>query len=87
MRRLTLTKRQKDIVDGCSFDNNVPRIAEKEVFAVDSICDYLIHHTKENGAYQITDPMLLEQLVALVTTEKRRSQDILCRKECPLYPG
>ena len=40
------------------------------MFAVDSICDYLIHNMKENGAYQITDPMLLEQLVALVTTEK-----------------
>ena len=25
---------------------------------------------ERNGAYQITDPMLLEQLVALVTTEK-----------------
>ena len=47
-------------MDGCSFDNNVPCIAEKEVFAVDSICDYLIHHMKENGAYQITDPALLE---------------------------
>ena len=65
-----IDKAAKDIVDGCSFDNNVPCIAEKEVFAVDSICDYLIHHMKENGAYQITDPMLLEQLVALVTTEK-----------------
>ena len=65
-----IAKAAKDIVDGCSFDNNVPCIAEKEVFAVDSICDYLIHNMKENGAYQITDPMLLEQLVALVTTEK-----------------
>ena len=32
-----IEKAAKDIVDGCSFDNNVPCIAEKEVFAVDSI--------------------------------------------------
>lgn len=65
-----IVKAAKDIVDGCSFDNNVPCIAEKEVFAVDSICDYLIHNMKENGAYQITDPALLEKLVTLVTNEK-----------------
>lgn len=65
-----IEKAAKDIVDGCSFDNNVPCIAEKEVFAVDSICDYLILYMKQNGAYEITDPVLLEKLVALVTNEK-----------------
>lgn len=63
-------KAARDIVAGCSFDNNVPCIAEKEVFAVESICDYLIHCMKQHGAYEITDPAVLEQLVALVTTEK-----------------
>lgn len=65
-----IEKAAKDIVNGCSFDNNVPCIAEKEVFAVDSICDYLIHYMKQNGAYEITDPALLERLTALVTNEK-----------------
>ncbi len=65
-----IEKAAKDIIDGCSFDNNVPCIAEKEVFAVDEICDYLIHSMKLNGAFQITDAALLEQLVALVTNEK-----------------
>lgn len=65
-----IEKAAKDIVDGCSFDNNVPCIAEKEVFAVDEICDYLIHYMKLNGAFQITDSALSEQLVALVTNEK-----------------
>ncbi|MCR5665542.1 MAG: aldehyde dehydrogenase EutE [Eubacterium sp.] len=60
----------KDIVDGCSFDNNVPCIAEKEVFAVDQICDYLIHCMKQNGAYEMKDPAMIEQLDALVTNEK-----------------
>ena len=65
-----IEKAAKDIIDGCSFDNNVPCIAEKEVFAVDSICDYLIHNMKLNGAFEITDMELVEKLVALVTTDK-----------------
>lgn len=65
-----IEKAAKDIVDGCSFDNNVPCIAEKEVFAVDSITDYLIHCMKQNGAYEITDRDLIERLDALVTNEK-----------------
>ncbi len=65
-----IKKAAKDIVDGCSFDNNVPCIAEKEVFAVDSICDHLIQYMKNNGAYQITDRQQIEELKALVTTEK-----------------
>ncbi len=64
-----IEKAAKDIVDGCSFDNNVPCIAEKEVFAVDSICDYLIHCMKQNGAYQMTDPAMIEKLLALVSKE------------------
>lgn len=59
-----------DIVNGCSFDNNVPCIAEKEVFAVDGICDYLIHYMKLNGAYEIKDNYTIERLLELVTNEK-----------------
>lgn len=65
-----IKKAAKDIVDGCSFDNNVPCIAEKEVFAVDSICDHLIQYMKDNGAYLMTDRQQIEELKALVTTEK-----------------
>ena len=65
-----IKKAAKDIIDGCSFDNNVPCIAEKEVFAVDSICDHLIHHMKQNGAYQISEEETLKKLVSLVTNEK-----------------
>ncbi|WP_394523819.1 aldehyde dehydrogenase family protein [Lacrimispora sp. JR3] len=65
-----IKKAAKDIIDGCSFDNNVPCIAEKEVFAVDSICDHLIQYMKENGAYLLTDKQQIEELKALVTTEK-----------------
>lgn len=65
-----IKKAAKDIVDGCSFDNNVPCIAEKEVFAVDSICNHLIQYMKDNGAYLMTDKQQIEELKALVTTEK-----------------
>ena len=65
-----IKKAAKDIVDGCSFDNNVPCIAEKEVFVVDSICDHLIQYMKDNGAYLMTDRQQIEALKALVTTEK-----------------
>lgn len=65
-----IEKAAKDILDGCSFDNNVPCIAEKEVFAVDQICDYLIHCMKQNGAYEMKDPAMVEKLDALVTNDK-----------------
>lgn len=58
-----------DIVNGCSFDNNVPCVAEKEVFAVDQICDYLIHYMKLNGAYEIKDRNTIQKLLELVTNE------------------
>lgn len=38
-----IRKAARDIVNGCTFDNNLPCIAEKEVVCVDSVCDELIH--------------------------------------------
>ena len=64
-----IEKAAKDIVDGCSFDNNLPCIAEKEVIAVDSVADYLIFNMKKNGAYEVKDPAVISQLVELVTKE------------------
>ncbi len=48
-----IAKAAKDIIDGCTFDNNLPCIAEKEVFAFDSIADELIKGMLKNGAYKI----------------------------------
>lgn len=64
-----IEKAAKDIIDGCSFDNNVPCIAEKEVFAVDAICDQLIYKMKQNGAYEIKDQETLNRLLSLVMKE------------------
>lgn len=65
-----IEKAAKDIVAGASFDNNVPCIAEKEVFAVASIYDYLKKVMKDNGAYEITDPEMVKKLDALVSNDK-----------------
>ncbi len=48
-----IKKAGKDIIDGCSFDNNLPCIAEKEVFAFKNIADELIAEMLKNGAYKI----------------------------------
>ena len=64
-----IRKAAKDIIDGCSFDNNVPCIAEKEVFAVASICDSLIENMKLNGAYLVKDKKVIDQLLSVVAKE------------------
>ncbi len=46
-----IKKAAKDIVDGASFDNNLPCIAEKECFAFNNIADELIREMQKNGAY------------------------------------
>ncbi len=63
-----IEKAAKDIVDGCSFDNNLPCIAEKEVIVVDSAADYLIFNMKK-GACEGKAPAVIERLVGLVTKE------------------
>lgn len=47
-----IRKAAEDIVNGCTFDNNLPCIAEKEIVAVDAIADELIHYmVNEQGCY------------------------------------
>ncbi len=64
-----IKKAGKDIIDGCSFDNNLPCIAEKEVFAFRNIADQLIAEMQKNGAYLITKAQA-DQLNAIVLEEK-----------------
>ena len=62
-------KAGKDIIDGCTFDNNLPCIAEKEVFAFDHIADELIAAMKANGAYMLTKEQA-EKLASIVLVDK-----------------
>jgi propionaldehyde dehydrogenase len=65
-----VAKAARDIVNGCTFDNNLPCIAEKEVVAVDSICDELMNHMiNENGCY-LADKAVQDKLIATVLTPK-----------------
>lgn len=50
-----IRKAAEDIVNGCTFDNNLPCIAEKEIVAVDLIADELLHYmVNEQGCYMIS---------------------------------
>ena len=64
-----IEKAARDIVAGCSFDNNLPCIAEKEVIAVGSIGDALISYMQKYGAYLISGAMI-ERLMDVVLTVK-----------------
>jgi len=63
-------KAGKDIIDGCTFDNNLPCIAEKEVFAFENIADELIDAMLANGAYKI-DKATADKLVNIVLEDKK----------------
>lgn len=63
-------KAAKDIVNGCTFDNNLPCIAEKEIVAVDSVADELMHYMiSEQGCYRI-DKEEQDKLTKTVLTPK-----------------
>lgn len=66
-----IEKAAKDIVSGCSFDNNLPCIAEKELIVVDHVADFLIHCMKKNGAYLLSEPAQIAQLQELVLNDKK----------------
>jgi propionaldehyde dehydrogenase len=67
-----IKKAAKDIIDGCTFDNNLPCIAEKEVFALSSIADELIHYMLKNGCYMLNESQVkqLEDVVLVTKTNK-----------------
>ncbi|MDR3318730.1 MAG: aldehyde dehydrogenase EutE [Clostridiales bacterium] len=64
-----IAKAAADIIDGCTFDNNLPCIAEKEVVAVESVHAELIERMTERGAY-LASPEVIESLVKVVFTDK-----------------
>lgn len=70
-------KAGKDIVDGCSFDNNLPCTSEKEVIVLESVADYLIFYMKKNGAYHITDKDQIQQITELVQENGRVKKEFV----------
>lgn len=67
-----IRKAAEDIINGCTFDNNLPCIAEKEVVAVDSICDQLMNYmVQEQGCYLASDD-IQKKLISTVMDSKGR---------------
>lgn len=65
-----IRKAAADVVNGCTFDNNLPCIAEKEIVAVESIIDELLHYmVNEQGCY-LASKEEQDKLAATVLTPK-----------------
>jgi len=65
-----IRKAAQDIINGASFDNNLPCIAEKEVIVVNEVADELIHYmVNENDAYLLRGEQI-EKLARTVLVEK-----------------
>lgn len=59
----------KCIVDGASFDNNLPCIAEKAIVAVDSVADMLTFNMEKHGAYHLRSQDEIARLEAVILDE------------------
>lgn len=79
-----IAKAGKDIIDGCTFDNNLPCIAEKEVFAFRNIADELISVMLKNGAYMIDADQAnrLAKIVLVDKTDKKGNTRKIVNREC-----
>ncbi len=79
-----IAKAGKDILDGCTFDNNLPCIAEKEVFAFRNIADELISVMLRNGAYQINanQAKQLAEIVLVNKTDKNGKVKTIVNRDC-----
>ncbi len=65
-----LHRAARDIVNGCTFDNNLPCIAEKEIVALDSVADELIKIMVEEQGCYLASKEEQEKLIKAVITEK-----------------
>lgn len=63
-------KAAQDIVDGASFDNNVPCFAEKNVIVVSAVAAELLTGMQAAGAYYISNPTEIEKIRKLTVTDK-----------------
>lgn len=78
-----IKKAAKDIVNGCTFDNNLPCIAEKEIVAIDKIVDELIFYLIENGCYMINKAEQKE-LLQVVFKNNTLNRECVGKDACAL---
>lgn len=74
-----LKKAAADIVNGCTFDNNLPCIAEKEVVAIAAVADELIQYMRtEQGCY-LADKGEVDQLTETVLKNGKLNRNCVGR--------
>ncbi len=65
-----IKKAAQDIVNGCTFDNNLPCIAEKEVVAVSEVVDELMKYMIEDQGCYLASKEIQDKLIETVITPK-----------------
>lgn len=70
----------KNIIEGCSFDNNLPCIAEKEVFVFENVADKLINNMLQNKAI-IINKNQTSKLLDLVLQKKAETLEYTINKK------
>ncbi|WMJ88685.1 aldehyde dehydrogenase family protein [Anaerocolumna sp. MB42-C2] len=78
-----IEKAAMDIVNGCTFDNNLPCIAEKEIVAVNQIVDELKYHLLENDCYEISKEEQ-DKLTAVVLKDNKLNRKCVGKDACTL---
>lgn len=75
-----IKKAARDIIAGCTFDNNLPCIAEKEAIVVEAVYEELIKEMKNNRAvYELTDEEA-EKIVQLVLAHNKEKNTYFVNK-------
>lgn len=69
-----IKKAAEDIVNGATFDNNLPCIAEKEIVAVEQIVEELKYYLIDNGSYVINKEEQ-DKLLEVVFKNKQLNRD------------
>ena len=80
-----IEKAAKDIIDGCTFDNNLPCIAEKEVFVFNNVADRLIAGMQKNGCLLLTREQadkLAEVVLNKKVNEKTGKVSYVVNRDC-----
>ena len=79
-----LQKAAKDIINGCTFDNNLPCIAEKSIVVIDTIAERLMQYlVNEQNCYHASQAELVA-LEKLIFTPKGLNRDCVGRSAVKL---
>ncbi|MCB2356129.1 aldehyde dehydrogenase family protein [Clostridium estertheticum] len=68
-----IKKAAKSIIDGCSFDNNLPCIAEKEVFVFENVANDLINNMLQNNSVLINKEQVSKLLDLILIKKDEKS--------------